>query len=380
MGKTITLLTLVAVLAVPGLVFAAEKSVFDKGPPEKGPLEQSLKAAEAKKVEPVVIRMYNVQDLLLGKDFPYRSGVLPATAISSYDAGQYAAAAGGGGQFGNLFGNTSQTNVGGPADLASALTPEVLQELIQRTVDSEPWADEGGRAKIDRVGPLLVVTQTVENHKKIAELLEQLRTARPMVTIEAKWVLIEDTQIGKVVPEAGPKRALPIEAPDAALAAAEAKTIYRGQITCFDRQVVHLASGRAQTLLTRLQPVVAEAAVGSDPEFTTLLWGALLEITTSLSADSKSATVNLHTLITEGKEMRTRAIAGGQVGGKSDKGDGGKGEQASTLVDLPEFLLHTFRTTVRVPLDKQVIVGGMTSPTATDGKVLYLVLQISSGK
>lgn len=53
---------------------------------------------------------------------------------------------------------------------------------------------------------------------------------------------------------------------------------------------------------------------------------------------------------------------------------------AKADIELPEFLLHTFRTTVRAPLDKGILIGGMTSPKAVDGKVLYLFLQVSSSK
>jgi len=349
------------------------------GPAEKGPLEQSVKVSEAKKVEPLAIRMYNVQDLLQGKDYPYRSFVVPPTSISGYDVG-LAAETGGGGA--GLFAGR-EAAVGDQASMTSALTPAVIEELIRRVVSPDSWEESGGRGRIERVGALLVVTQTADNQKKVAELLEQFRTERQMVTLQARWVLLDDAQVSKLIPaEAGAKRTLPIEVTPEALAAAEARVIYRGNLTSYDRQMVHLASGRAQTVVCDMAPVVAEAAIGWDLNVTALLWGALLEITPCLSPDGKTATLNIHSMISEGKDVKTREVSAGAGNPGNAKGEAASmlGAVAKGTIDLPEFLIHTFRTTIRVPLDKAILIGGMTSPTAADGKVLYLILEISASK
>ena len=335
----------------------------------RGPLEKANEVAEAKKVEPVVIRMYNVQDLVLARDFPYRSAVLPPTSLEAdTDWVSYSAAGGG---FGDLFEAEAPEKAEELGRIATTLSPSVLADLIMRTVDPQSW-EEDERVKIDRVGALLVVMQTLENQTKIAELLEQFRIARPMVAIEAKWVLLEDALVPKLFGAAGAKRTVPPIVMEAALAEVKAQVVYRGQITCFDRQTVHVASGRAQTLMTDLEPVVAEAAVGWDPTLNPLLWGALLEVTPALSPDRKSVTMKVHSMITEGKEVTTRTVEA-SVGDKAVPPT--KGE-----VDLPEFLMHTFRTTVQAPLDKGVLIGGMTSPEAVDGKVLYLILEVSASQ
>jgi len=95
-------------------------------------------------------------------------------------------------------------------------------------------------------------------------------------------------------------------------------------------------------------------------------------VTLVLSPDRKSVTMRLHSLITEEQSLRTKTV----VSVTSDKG----AKTTMTELDLPEFLLHTFRTAVRAPLDKEIIVGGMTAPKAADGKVLYLVLCVSASE
>jgi len=350
----------------------AAKGVLGGEKPDRGALEKAAEAARAAKVEPVVIRMYNVQDLTLGRDFPYRSSVVPPTSLEPYAAG-VEMGEGSAGLFAAAGG--AQPQVGDQAALSSAMTPDVISEIMKRTVDPESWEDEGGRGRVQRVGALLIITQTAANHARIVELLEQFRTARQMVSIEAMWVLLDDAQSGKLLGDPA-KRSVPPEVTPAAMQESGAAVIYRGQITCFDRQTVHLASGRAQTIMIDMEPVVAESAIGFDVQPTALLWGALLEATPVLAPDGKSITLRLHSLITEGQEVRTAKIQSA-IGGSDSKG---ASPVTTNEIELPEFLMHTFRTTIRAPLGKAFLVGGMTGPRAADGKVLYLILEITASK
>ena len=341
---------------------------------DKGPLEQDAKAVEAKKVEPLVVRMYNVQDLMMGRDTRYTGPVPPTHPDAGGSASLYAAqqAQGGGGGAG-LF-SAAAAVVGDQAAIASTLSPEVVTEVIQRTIDPENWEDSGGRAKIIRVGALLVVTQTAENQKKIAELMEQFRAQRQMVAIEALWVLLDDAQVSTLAPE-GAKRTAPIEITPAALQAAGAKVIYRGQITCFDRQKVHLVTGKTQTYLADATPVVAEGSVSWEAHINSFLMGAMIEMVPALSPDGKAVTVDLQSHISEAagesrKSSLSAAVAGKDQGGATAKAD----------IELPEVLLNTFSTSIRMPLGKPVLIGGTTSPMAVNGKVVYLILEASASK
>jgi hypothetical protein len=346
-------------------------------PEAAGPLDKISKEDEAAKIEPLVIRMYNVQDLMLGRDFPYVSRVMPPTSLE-FGAMGYRGGAGGatGGGGGGLFGVASGAEVGDEQAMESTLSPTVLVDLIKRTIAGD-WEDEGGRGKIDRVGALLVVTQTEKNQKKITELLAQFRGTRPMVMIEARWILVEEPKVAKLVPADPKKRTVPQEVTEEALKDAGALVIYHGQTTCFDRQAVHLATGRGQAVVSDMSPVVAESAIGWTANQSTVLWGALLEVTPALSPDGQAVTLKIHSVITEDQAMRHTTLSSTVGGGKTD---GKSPEVSSVSLDLPEFMLHTFRTSVRAPLDKTFIAAGMTSPKAVDGKVLYLVLHVTASK
>jgi len=333
-----------------------------------GPLQKARQEAEEAKVEPVVVRMYNVQDLILGQDHPYDGGMLPATHLSEgVQAATQAAGAGGGG-FGDLFGGAP--DLGKKAALTSVLSPDVLEEIIKRTVGVGTWADEGGRGRIERVGALLVITQTEANHEQIKALIDQFRRARRMVSIRARWLLAGPDELKPLLLNAPRSVPQPVDLAPLGRPDVGARIIYEGRVTCFDRQTTHLASGSAEVYCTDQAPVVAEDAVGWDPTMIPLLFGAFLQVTPSVSEDRNEATVDLRSSITEkGDEAKSTTVTAATTEGT-----------AKAEVDKPNFLGHTFRTTLRMPLDTPVLVGGMTSPEALEGKVIYLVLEVSASE
>jgi len=333
-----------------------------------GPLQEARKEAEEAQVEPVFVRMYNVQDLMLGRDHPYDGGMLPATHLS--EGVQAAAQAASGGGFGDLFGVAP--DLGGKAALTSALSPDILEEIIKRTVGVGTWDDEGGRGRIERVGALLVITQTQENHKQIKDLIDQFRRARRMASIHARWLLTGPKELTHFLPAGANKPVVPHVVDLAPLGKpdVDARIIYEGRVTCFDRQTTHLASGSAEVYCTDQEPVVAEDAVGWDPTMTPLLFGAFLQVTPSLSEERNEATVDIRSSITEkGGEPTSTTVEAATAEGS-----------AKAEIDKPKYLGHTFRTTLRMPLDTPVLVGGMTSPEALEGKVIYLILEVSASE
>jgi hypothetical protein len=185
---------------------------------------------------------------------------------------------------------------------------------------------------------------------------------------------VDDAQVAKLTPEAG-KQTVPVEVTDAALAAAQAKVIYRGQITCFDRQRVHVVTGKSYVYIQDAEPVISESAVGWNAQINAYLMGAMVELVPALSPDGKAVTVDLQSHVSEAGGENRKATLTAAIGGKSP----GTGT-ATAEIDLPQHLLQTLSTSIRMPLGKPVLIGGMTSPTAADGKVLYLILEISASK
>ena len=66
--------------------------------------------------------------------------------------------------------------------------------LIQATVAPDTWRENGGTYGAYRVlYDQLIVTQSEENHRAIANLLEQIRAVQTLnLRVRAHWVLVSD--------------------------------------------------------------------------------------------------------------------------------------------------------------------------------------------
>lgn len=88
---------------------------------------------------------------------------------------QAAGAVGGGGAFGNIFGNAAQ-----PEADANAVTPDRVIEIIKRFARNEndrriaPWDDEGGPASMTYMNGVLIVAQTDAGHQAVARLIAMI--------------------------------------------------------------------------------------------------------------------------------------------------------------------------------------------------------------
>jgi hypothetical protein len=316
--------------------------------------------------------MYNVSDLLIvNEDHPYQYTGLPRV---NDDSGAF--------QVDNPRPFFSDWPMSDPSAVSSALSylTQELVAIIQRTVSSqvdlavEAWSAEGGRAAIEYLPPVLVVTQSAAGHRRIEELLEQYRKRLHDVTplaVHAKWVQIESEKAEKFF--AGRVAGGVHEVSDAALKDAAAGTVYQGYVRGFDGHVLHVVAGEFRSYVSHMQPVVGEGVFVCEPQMSSILIGAALEVRPVVSADGQSVTLDVHSFVTELKEMRSRPLPDiGQVQGAA---------QAIKLdLDVPSVLVHTFSTMAKVPLGKPVLIGGMTQPGAEKGKVLCLVLEVTAVK
>jgi general secretion pathway protein D len=139
-----------------------------------------------------VLAIYDIKDLLVV--IPDFEEAPEFNLQSVLQSGQ-----GGGGQ------SPFQDQGGNQQEDEDALSPEELTdqlvEIIQKSVDSEGWEDNGGETGyIQRFQGNLIVTQTPANHREIRNLLSKLREQRSMqVNVEARFLLVSQSffeQIG----------------------------------------------------------------------------------------------------------------------------------------------------------------------------------------
>ena len=146
--------------------------------------------------------------------------------------------------------------------------------------------------------------QTAAAHEKIAAFLQELRQelgAMRTLTVQAHWLSLDSKQLAKLLGDDGQQSTANIIDRDAwrEIASADhAVQPYRGQVTCFNGQTVHVVSGRLHSVLQGGVPITSGSAVGYQPLTLTPHIGAMLQITPSLLPGSRSALLDVQSTVT----------------------------------------------------------------------------------
>lgn len=398
--------------------------------------------------EDMVVKVYRVDDLVLPThDYPFRGTMLPAMPTPPRSAPRQGGVMGGmgggmGGVGGGGMGMIGQTSgeeadadatigtgsqlsqspailaqMGGavsPAEISgafgiggrlpgagTAITLEDLIRAITAHVEPTTWEDVGGEGSISRLGGALIVNQTEHAHKRINGFLRDLREsggiATRTVTVEARWLLLDSDQLDQLLgDEEGAKRRSRLD-PKRLRSLAKTQR-FRGQVTCFNGQTVHIVSGRLHTLLQGAIPVVATGGPGYQPLTISPHVGALLQVTPSVVPNGDSALLDVQSTVTHWDPLgepvelfapgtqQERGVVGdsglsaASAGGIAVAGRG-QGALPVSQVDRMNVAAQQLATTLRVPLGRPVLVGGLTYPGADDAArqedaQLYLVVEV----
>jgi hypothetical protein len=319
---------------------------------------------------------------------PDDSAIVPPTRIGEYRREQ-ARGGGGGGGGGGIFAGGGGEAGGKPAKAPDQERMDTLIKLVTETVDPNSWRDAGGTiGSIRAISGHLIITQTAENQALIADLFIQLReTAARMVRIRATWALLGDEELKSITKapqgEQG-KPASPLHEVDmVALAKLQNVVKLRGQTVCFNRQTVHVSSGRARTVVTEIDALVGEGSAAYEPVSELVQSGATLELTPMLAPDNSTVTLDLKSVVSRWEKpdapvalpratATTQATGGGRAAGVV-------AEPVSAL-DRLNMPVQSLATTVQLPVDRAVLIGGMTlDPGTDDVKQLYLIIEASAG-
>jgi len=338
---------------------------------------QSAEKKQEPKQEPLTVKVYRVEDLFIKRDWTSNRVGLPDILDSMLGITQ--AAMNAGGEAGSLFGVSiaSDRAIIGQTELV-----DIIKRTVNNTTNAKvaPWADEGGPAAIECLATqdavMLIVTQTPEGHEKVTELLDGLLAERdvsgPLVTISAQWIEVDEGKARQLTGR-DPKRLVPMAITAADIEKAGAKVVYRGATTCFDRQTVFVSSGKLKAYLGDVTPVCTEATIGLSPIMRYLLVGAMLEVRPQLSRTHDTVLLDFRSFVNQSGTIEYRPVPDIAVVDK---------RWTPIRVDLgyPEVDFHTLRGSIRIPLDKTILVGGCTSAKMKDGKVLCLIVEVSASK
>jgi type II secretory pathway component GspD/PulD (secretin)/tetratricopeptide (TPR) repeat protein len=107
------------------------------------------------------------------------------------------------------------------------------------------------------------------------------------------------------------------------------------------------------SFVSDLQPVVSDSAVGFDPEIDVISEGVVLDVEGTVTGGRRYVTLNITTSVSQlARPFRTQsvtAVAGGQLVNSAD---------TQSFIELPEATVTSVSTTVTVPDQGTILIGG----------------------
>lgn len=477
--KSFVLITMIGCLLTGNSnIVSAQQAVSENDPfneassnsVNEDPFGGQLSAIENDDIKTLFVRMYKLDDLLVGSDDrTFRGFALPGVSDGNegwssrpqfgggMGGGMGGGGVGGGGMVGGMGGggmmppngsgggvfcvparlpwltsapvNSPQfgdmdPNAGGLGfQFTSDFQPLMMDDLmdaIAETVAVETWADfgEGGNGTMKALGTILIVSQTHPIHEQIETFLTLLRQTRHAdrtpLTIKAVWLTIDEAQLqtlGIDKNQTVNKEAL------SKLAASHGR---RGQVSCFDRQTVHIAAGNLKSSVESVIPVVGQLdapseldaetpfrnvsyptqienskpadgtiwvaasapprfneppvqnaqgrAVGYQPITRWINYGTVLQVTPHIDASEQTITVDLISLCVYPN------------GGEDDK-TAPENAAGFPQVDLHNIRCQQLETSARLLDGKPMLVGGSAVVTETgENMQTYLILEAVIGE
>jgi len=303
-----------------------------------------------------------------------------------------------------------QMFAGGSVPSARTSMDELI-DAITGTIAPQQWDEVGGSASISRLGTTLLISADPQMHQQIESLLDSFRqrwaTLRT-ISIDAEWRWLTVAQLRSLLakaPQAGRDAAFGLvdqtawgkldeKAP---VATDPQRAGYHAVVTCYNGQTVHAVSGLASQIVAGLAPRrVGAGLVVSDhspkegkepkaqavetgqmvyePILYTLQEGAVLQVTPISSVSGKYVAVDVHSRVVLARQEPKPTMAV-PVKPAAEMAP----QDAVALLDRPQIVRQHLETTVRLPVDQRMLVGGMTfeSQPKPGEPNLYLFLTAS---
>jgi len=264
-----------------------------------------------------------------------------------------------------------------------------LIDAITTIIEPTQWDQVGGQCSIVPLGNTLLISANSRMHEQITKLFDVFRqrwgTLRT-VSVQAHWLWLSDPQVASLWED---KQAKPGDRPafglvnDAAWeslikelrqAAEKQPAGYQAVFTCYNGQTVHAVSGAQRRVVTGMVPVVGEVGqVGYEPQVTTLQEGAAIQLTPMVTTGGKLVVLDVHSrvVLLHDKPGRVGIDLEAPAAGKFVVRD------LAAAIDRPQVSIQHLETTLRVPVDRRMLVGGMTfeaQPKAGE-PALYLFIK-----
>lgn len=241
--------------------------------------------------------------------------------------------------------------------------------LIQETVSPELWRDNrGSTASIKELSGQLVVTQTPENHRSIARLLQQLREARGVqVTVEGRFIGCDGDAIEQLMakwqreaasrPAGGPfadgvtlSEAQADELLRLVQASRDAAVVTAPRLTLFSGQRAYVSVTRSTSYVRDHATIVGPGGeVRYEPVVDVVEPGVLMDVSAAVAADRKSVSMTLR------PKLSTLA-------GLIETPWPGRPAVSTLTVQVPSLMGSELQTRVSVADGGWILLGGLRDP------------------
>jgi hypothetical protein len=256
-----------------------------------------------------------------------------------------------------------------------------LIDAMTNVVAPATWQENGtGKGAVRIVGAALAVWQTPDVHERIEDFLNQLRQGsarRRTVTIDARWLLLNSDDLDRLNRQ--DDEGQPVVDRRVLAEFTRRPSSLRGLTNCFSGQAVYLISGTRRNVVSGYIPVVGSIerpesdimlaafsgdepltfiqdevgdypgrSVGYQPLVQTPNFGVQLQVRPTMVLNENAAVVDLISTITfPGENIPIGAEAPGA-------------SKLAPAVDRLAIDTQELATTLRVPLGKPTLVGGMS--------------------
>ncbi len=127
------------------------------------------------------------------------------------------------------------------------------------------------------------------------------------------------------------------------------------RLTFTNGQRAYITVATSQTFVSDLQPITSDGAVAFDPEIDVVSAGVVLDLDGVVSSDRRYVTLTVRTALSQYEFAADREFSGGAGGGGLGGGDAGTAEAS---IQVPVVTATEVRTTVTVPDQGTVLLGG----------------------
>jgi len=293
--------------------------------------------------------------------------------------------------------------IGGGTDKEGRTSIKELIATIQKTISPDIWDGAGGPASIARLGNAFIISADESTHNQIDSLLNLFRkrwgTLRT-VSLRAYWLPLTDAELDALLETHGAQNKKPKA--DAVRTFGLVKDAqwrkllhrlqesdidrrvgYRAAVTCYNGQTVHTLSGGNSLAVTGIEPVLTDddgetikGRVAYRPVVSVIQEGTVMQITPIANLNGTIVLLDIHS--------RTCRVGSKAKPEHNPVAGDGKNREPTPLdvvaaINRPRLMLHQLSTTLRVPVNRVILVGGMTvgSDPELAGVNLYLFVKVA---